>query len=321
MSALLDLVNKKRKQLSNSQRHANLSSKNQHIVRLLPSWHGVGSDQAFWHDWGIHWVKSPGQAKASAVHMCMAKTFGKECPICEAIAAGSRSTADDIEINALKESGSSQRMLFNALMLSGDTPDEPVVLEVPGGVANMIFEIIGQWGDISHPETGRPIIINKTGTGLTTKYTVQPAAEVTQVPASIYENVVNLEEHVQQEDVAKLSAAVAAVNAITGVVGSSAPIMGAASATPAMAHAAPAALAAGGSPAGAVFDDGLAMNEAAPTPAVAPAAAQAPAAAMAAAPAAVTPVAAAPAAVAPAGDIDAQRADFRNSLLAGGDAA
>lgn len=191
-------------------------------IRILPSWRGPGED--FWQDWGIHWVKNPGDDKAKAVHMCLAKTFGEPCPICDALDVASRTASDDLEIQAIKDSSASQRFLFNVINITKNGPDsDPVIFEVPMGLANEIFSIMGDFGDITDLENGHNLIINGTGEGMKRKYSATPKKDPSKVSKAQAAKVANLDEHVQQQNQKKMMEAINAVNMITGVVGSSSP--------------------------------------------------------------------------------------------------
>lgn len=251
---LMARVKAKKQALSNSADHAKLKQGQANIIRILPSWLGVGEE--FFADWGIHWVKHPGEDKAKAVHMCLAKTLGEDCPICDALAAGSRAASSEEETKALKESGASQRMLFNVIMYGQGKDTEPQILEVAGGVAADIFTLMEDFGDITHPETGRNITITATGSGIATRYTVMPAKDATAIDPSLYAKPVNLTEHVMQADKAKLIAAVSAVGAITGTYTDSAPVGALGSSAPAASLPSAAS-----SMPSADFDDGMDMME------------------------------------------------------------
>lgn len=190
----------------------------QHKYRILPSWRS-GGDSQFWHDFSMHFIKTPDSAdKPAAVYVCAAKTYGKSCDVCEAIKKSMGVCGDDKLNDFLKKAQSAQRYLLNVLHLTGPEPTKPQVLEVGQGVFENICALIGEYGDITCPDTGTDIIIKREGSGLETKYTVMSAAKSQPVPKSVLGSVTNLDEFVAQENPAGQAKALGAVGNIIGIM-------------------------------------------------------------------------------------------------------
>jgi hypothetical protein len=209
-----------------------------HTYRLLPSWRG-GDDKQFWHDFAMHFIKTPESAgKPAAVYVCSEKTFGKPCEICEAAKKLMAVSTSDEQSKQLKEALSAQRYLVNVLHLTGTEPEKVQIMEVGQGVFEAICGLIGEYGDVTDLNEGTDLIINRTGTGLDTKYTVMPAAKSKPVSKAVAANLPNLDEFVAQENPAGETKALTAVGAIVGLLPSATP------ATSAKSHPALAALSA-----------------------------------------------------------------------------
>ena len=195
---IMEMVRSKRKAIQQSSGRREKTVKptpGKNRFRILPGWRG-GDDPTFFHDFGQHFIKGvDGQLKA--VYVCTEKTYGKPCAVCEAIAEGMGAAGDDNVLNALSESKSKGRILMNALHLDGDDPKTPVILDLTPTTAEKVFDLMDEYGDITDPKTGIDIIINRTGTGLNTEYSVMPAAKsIKGVPAAILEKLHNLDEYV-----------------------------------------------------------------------------------------------------------------------------
>lgn len=190
-------------------------------VRILPSWRG-NSDPQFFHDFGQHYVKNS-KGETDAVYLCVEKTFGHECPVCQAIGHGIKNSNDDDVTKLLKQANASQKFLMNVLVLSD--PDEskrlePQIMEVGITVFESICTIIGEYGDITQLDDGGvDLIITREGkTQFDTKYTVMPSPKSIKVPAKVMESIHNLDEYVAQENEAAQNKAIAAVGRAAGLL-------------------------------------------------------------------------------------------------------
>lgn len=221
MDILALIQNKQKEMAAKKSRQATLKpAAGDHRYRILPGWRG-GDDKQFWHDWAIHFIKSPASGdKPEAVYVCTEKTFGKPCEVCECIKKSLGVSTDDKMTEYLKKAGSAQRYLMNVLHLTGSEPTKVQVLEVGQGVFESICELVKEYGDITDLDSGIDIKIKREGSGLDTSYTVLPSAKSTPVNKAILANLVNLDEFVAQENSA---GQLKALNAIGTIIGVSAP--------------------------------------------------------------------------------------------------
>jgi hypothetical protein len=184
------------------------------VWRILPSWRGV-DDVTIAHSFGQHFVKdAAGELKA--VHLCLDKTYGKECPICDALTNAIKNSDDETQ-KILQESRASNRFLVNAYQVVKDKTPEVVILELPPSVFELINDLIDQKADeqevededgnfITQPgvdmldvKKGYNVVITKTGKGLNTKYSVATANNPTRVLPELLENLHDLDVYVKQE--------------------------------------------------------------------------------------------------------------------------
>jgi hypothetical protein len=171
--------------------------------RILPSWRGA-DDPSIGHAWGQHFVRNQ-EDELVAVHMCLDKTYGKHCPICESLSRAIKHSNDEQQ-KVLEQAKATGRYLVNALHVDGEDPNTPVVLELSPTTYEKVMDLIDQWMDEEFGEidlldlsTGRDIIINKTGKGLNTNYDVTVAPKERAVNAEVMKKVVNLDDYVKQE--------------------------------------------------------------------------------------------------------------------------
>lgn len=189
--------------------------------RILPGWRTNG-DPTFFHDFGQHFIKdAAGQVKA--VYICADKTFGRPCDVCDAVAAGIAATTDDVTKKRIEDAKSSGRVLLNVLELDGTQPTVPQILEVAPTVFNGkkgvggIIALFDEWPNMLDPNTGNDIIVEKSGAGLDTAYSVQIAGASKPVPAEALTKLNDLDAYVQQENAQAAQRALASVRAVAGL--------------------------------------------------------------------------------------------------------
>lgn len=189
-------------------------------IRVLPGWRE--GDQTFWQDFGLHFIHGTKADKDGktlrAIYLCVDKVYGRPCPICEAISEGIASSKDDDVLRALGDSSSSSSVLVNALVLSGDDKETPVIFDLRPSVFRQILDLIPEYGDITSLEEGVDLIITREGSGLNTKYTTMPAAKSAPVPKSVMEKLNDLDEYAKQEYDQGLRKALTAVSATSGAL-------------------------------------------------------------------------------------------------------
>lgn len=225
---IAELLASKREQLNANKAAGTKTLKpvqGKHTYRILPSWRK--DDLVFWHDYGLHFVKGGPQNKVLAVYLCAAKTFGQACLVCDSIGDGIRTSTDDNLIKQLKEANATQRHLVNVLHLTGpaDKINTPQVMELPTTAFDQIITIMEEpgYGDITQlkagPAMGCDIIIERTGTGFDTKYTVVPAppGASQDVPESILAQLADIDAVVNQLNLPAEHRALAALAKVRGV--------------------------------------------------------------------------------------------------------
>jgi hypothetical protein len=294
--SLMDLLAKRKAQTGGQKTIKPKAGRNRY--RILPGWRKNG-DPTFFHDFGQHFVKdAAGQVKA--VYICTDKTFGRPCEVCDAVAQGIQMSTDDAMKKRIEEAKSSGRVLLNVLELDGQQPTVPQILEVAPTVFNGkkgvggIIALFDEWPNMLDPVNGNDIIVEKSGAGLDTAYSVQIAGASKPVPADALNKLCDLDAYVLQENEQAQQRALASVRSVAGLPPpSNTPALGyapaaGATASPYAAQPAPPAW---------EVDETLdigALANAAAAATVAPAAV----AAVAVAPAVVAPAVVAPAAVA-----------------------
>lgn len=236
MDILALIQNKQKEMAAKKQRQATLKpAAGDHRYRILPGWRG-GDDKQFWHDWAIHFIKSPASGdKPEAVYLCTEKTFGKPCEVCEAVKKSLGVSSDDKMTEFLKKAGSAQRYLMNVLHLTGPEPTKVQVLEVGQGVFESICELVKEYGDITHPDTGIDIKIKREGSGLDTSYSVLPSAKSQPLNKAALTALTNLDEFVSQENPTGQLKALNAIGTIIGVTAPAGPALTGRSNSPALA--------------------------------------------------------------------------------------
>ena len=189
--------------------------------RILPSWRGL-EDPTFYHDFGQHFVKDS-KGQMLAVYVCVEKTFSKPCAVCDAIRDGIFAATNDADKALLKQANAGGRILLNALQVEKDG-NTPVILELSPTTFDKLIDIYQENADednenfniLTDINDGVDVIITRSGTGLNTEYSVQPALKGSKpVNKAVLAKLNNLDEHCAQEYAAGLLKATAAVRAAT----------------------------------------------------------------------------------------------------------
>ena len=232
MSNLLALLNEKKSKLDSGNRAKTLKLKTgRNRWRVLPSWRKddtKGDPEQFWHDFGQHFIKgldeSTGKEVIKAVYICTDKTFGKPCPVCDTVHSAMSSAPDEMK-ELIKQSNASNRVLLNVMDREGDKPNEAQICEVPPGVFSQIVAIMQEWGptEVLDPSTGRDFIIERTGSGLNTKYSVTIAAKSEAVPAAVLGKLPDIDAYCEQENAADQQRALANLRSVAGLLSSPTP--------------------------------------------------------------------------------------------------
>lgn len=196
--------------------------------RILSSWRkddSKGPVDQFWMDFGQHFVKDATGA-VKAVYVCVDKTFGRPCQICDEVARGIQNSIDDVQKKRLEDTKSSGRVLLNVLHLDGPTPTVPQVLEIAPSVFNGrkgVGGIVNLFADFPNLMSvgldGNDIIIEKSGQGVNdTAYDVKAVPTQTTITPDQLSKLADLDAFVAQENDQGAQRALAGVSAITGLL-------------------------------------------------------------------------------------------------------
>lgn len=198
-------------------------------VRILPPWNKERrEDPAQYHNglshsFGQHFIKDA-TGKVQAVYVCVAKTYGHDCPICEAIGVGIANATSEAQKTQLEQASSGGgRTLVNALMREGDSPNDPQILEMPPSVYEKIMDravrMLEEEGeDVFDLDSGFDVIVTKTGTGLSTKYDVDIARKPSSVNPNVLDKLHDIDKYVAQEYDEGRNKALAAISRVSGAL-------------------------------------------------------------------------------------------------------
>ena len=203
MALNIDLIRKKLKaaQEADMKRSANYFSfkDGRNVIRILPPWEG---SEDFSRVFGKHWGTTEDGSRFCVY--CPRDTFGKHCPVCENIAHEWKSPGLTEERKQfLKDISSGPRYLANVIDLN-DKGRGIQVAEFPKTVMEevwkkMVDEDLGV-GDVSDPESGYDLIVDRTGKGIGTKYTVEPKKKSSKLAYPKWkEEIKNLDAFVKEE--------------------------------------------------------------------------------------------------------------------------
>lgn len=146
------------------------------VIRVCPP---KGDKETFWAECDVHYNVGPDNKMV----VCLG-TFGKPCPVCEAVEELESSGNKDDKALASKMRYS-HKVYLNVIDREGEEESDSVKVL---GCGNSIFkEILNlicdpDYGDITDIEEGYDLIITKKGKGLKTEYTVN--AKPKQTPTS-----------------------------------------------------------------------------------------------------------------------------------------
>lgn len=191
--------------------------------RILPRWDATPGEPG--HPFGLHYVKNGAGSAVEAVYLCTSHTYGKPCEVCDEVArtkAIAISHGDTALQKVLEDAASQKKILVNALRHQPDgSYNGPVVLAMPvrayDDYLGLVVGYLEEHGiDMLSLDQGLDITINRTGSGLSTRYQVQPVPRATVIPASVMDSVTNLDDYVNQEYESGLHKILGALRALTG---------------------------------------------------------------------------------------------------------
>ena len=168
-------------------------------IRILQK----GSD-IFWKEIGVHWIKTEKEGKPVAVVGCHDEVYGKPCSVCAAAEKAMPSGTDE-EKAIMKEWRAKKSVLVAALIRTGaDASAEPQLLELTGTTWGKISGTIEEYQaagvDMLDPNEGVDLIIERTGRGLNTDYSVMVAPGKSKpVAKDILERLPSFDDYVDKE--------------------------------------------------------------------------------------------------------------------------
>lgn len=202
------------------------------VIRILPNWKDPSDlEQDISQDFGQFWIKDPKTGKVIMSYVDSEITFNTPSPVGQALDEAIVRAPNDSVREQLKGMKSRRVVLFNALVRNGENPETPVILEMNWNQADEIYGIMEDYGNIHDPEKGIDIVVERTGAGFDTKYSVRPLPESKSkpVPAKVMSELEDLNAYVNQISELKEKKALAALGTAAAALGiglSSVPVAG-----------------------------------------------------------------------------------------------
>ena len=145
-------------------------------VRLLPS---RTEDGSFFYSSLLHFGFSDGTERRA--YPCMRALGESKCPVCQVIAVHQDDTNPDVR-NAVKNLSPKKRFIMNVI----DRAEEGGGVKLLSAGPMIMKDILAifrdpDFEDITDPEEGRDITIDKEGSGMNTEYAARPGAKQSSV--------------------------------------------------------------------------------------------------------------------------------------------
>jgi hypothetical protein len=188
--------------------------------RVLPGWREADPG-TFYHVFAQHWIKEPnpagGEPLLKAVVVCESITFEKPCECCDVLSniktgmKGAGLTKEHSTWKQIDEMRGKRVYLLNMLRRDGDQKsDQPVMVGIPETCLNgylTLFQTRAEEGiNMLDLAAGKDIIIEKTGTGLNTEYSVTDAGTTSTVlvgldgkPSDPMSKLINIDAYIEAE--------------------------------------------------------------------------------------------------------------------------
>ncbi|WP_354734601.1 hypothetical protein [Acinetobacter nosocomialis] len=191
---------------------------------LLGDWNKERNEE-FYKPFSQHFIKDYSKLTdgkpETTVHVCLSKTFGEDCPICDAIAEAGRllgANATDDQIKTLEDANAGTVYLLNVLEVddSGKHDGQPKVLQIGKLALSSILDMMDDWGEAIFVDH-QIVTINREGTGLNTKYNVLPGARKVHVDADVFNRVTDLDDYVKQANEEKKRIALSTIKRAAGI--------------------------------------------------------------------------------------------------------
>ena len=168
-------------------------------IRVLPVQVGgpLAQPGQFWLEYGVHWIKTEINGKPVAVVGNSEIVYGKTSEIDRAIEAAIKGAVSDDDLKLMKDWKAKKGILLNVEIRSGpDASTDAVPFELTpttfGQLLSMVEEYAPEHGNILDYKTGFDFVIERTGKGLETRYTVMPMPGAKPVAQATIDKAVDL---------------------------------------------------------------------------------------------------------------------------------
>lgn len=190
------------------------------VIRLLP---GTTDPDDFYQEIGIHWIKNKAGETVCAVgdrQIC----YQEPCPVREAIGElvqHGQSIGDDTMVKRAKDMMAKSRYFVNGVIMASASADvkkgEAVLLEFSESTFNKLLSIMQDYIDADHApldlEKGTAFVIERSGSGLDTEYSVSAAPKnFGALPSSILEKRIDLAAYKRAQFDERAKTAIAAIS-------------------------------------------------------------------------------------------------------------
>ena len=136
-------------------------------VRILPPWNDEG---VFYKEVPSHFSVGP----QNKMFVCNAKLGHGSCVVCDTVTKLLQSSSKD-DVKLAEDMRVQLRVLYNIV----DLDDPAIGVQIMSTGPKIFRDVLSyfadpEWGDLTDPETGYDISIQRSGTGFQTQYTVRP---------------------------------------------------------------------------------------------------------------------------------------------------
>lgn len=182
-------------------------------------------------DLGVHWIKTQVNGKPVAVIGCQEIVYDKPSLINPIIDQAARAAVDDETLAIVKEWKARKSVLINAIIRDGaDASEKPQILELTPTTWGNVLSILESYiedgrADVLDPKSGVDLIIQRTGKGFDTEYTVMVAPSSKPIDPKIVNEAINLDDFIANEFFKGEEQK--AINAMTSAVGLDTPTLAA----------------------------------------------------------------------------------------------
>lgn len=223
------MLGKAKNRYSGSGGKAYKMKEGRNTLRLLVDPKVVETNGQFWHDLGVHWIKADENGKPITVIGDCDYTYQQPSMINAAIEQAIASATDE-ESKKLYESWRSRKTVLFPAIVRGENGDDPTIVEVTPTTWGKITEILSLYmdngEDLTDPQTGKDIVVNRTGKGLNTDYSVMISPAPSQpLPADVLTKLPDIDAYIQKEFFRGEEQK--ALNAIAQIAGVAVPQLGA----------------------------------------------------------------------------------------------